>query len=97
MPMTLTDLLSQPIFWKLFIGYFAFSAIIGGLPSPEKVQQYGVKPGIGMLVYATIFGILHLFAGSVTRAALAFKIPGATADDSKSIDDSANGASAGGK
>lgn len=75
--MTFTDLISQPIFWKLLLGYWAFSALVGAIPSPDKVTQYGVKPGVGLLIYSTIFGFLHFFAGSLNRAALAFKLPGA--------------------
>lgn len=75
----LLELLKNPLVWKLLIGYWTFTALVGSLPSPEKVSVY-TKSGVALLIYGTIFGFLHIIAGTITRAALAFKVPGAQAE-----------------
>lgn len=78
---SLVQLLSNPLVLKVLIGYWIFSAFVSKMPSPNDVVK--VKPDIApmtLLVYQTVFGFLHGIAGSVSRAAIAFKVPGAVED-----------------
>jgi hypothetical protein len=79
----LIALLQNPVVWKVLIGYWAFSALVGALPSPTEVLA--VKPTldpIKLLVYKFFFSALHGLSGNLSRAAVAFKVPGAK-DDSQ--------------
>jgi hypothetical protein len=65
---SLVALVSNPLFWKVLVGYWIFSALIGPLPRPTEQSSQ---------LYRYLFGVLHSIAGNINRAALAFKLPGA--------------------
>jgi hypothetical protein len=72
------ELVGNPLVWKILITYWVFSAIVGAFPSPAEVKE--VKPDIGpisLLAYKTVFSALHGLSGNLSRAAVAFKVPGA--------------------
>ena len=73
----LMELATNPLVWKLLIGYWAFSAIAGALPSPDEVLR--VKPNVNpftLLAYKFAFSAIHGLSGNLSRAAIAFKLPG---------------------
>ena len=61
-------LLHNWVFWTMLGGYWVFSAAVGAMETPSTTS--GPK-------YRFLFRFAHLLAGNITRAAMAFKIPGA--------------------
>lgn len=68
---SLTELLSNRVFWEVILGYWVFSAMVGALPTP---------PQGGSIFYQFFFRFCHILSGNVSRAAVALKVPGAQAD-----------------
>ena len=68
---SLTELLSNRVFWEVIIGYWIFSAAVGAMPTPEQGSSMG---------YKFLFRFGHILSGNVSRAAVALKVPGAQAD-----------------
>lgn len=66
-----TELISNPLFWKILICYWVFSAAIGAMPTPKTD---------GSLFYQFVFRFGHILSGNVNRAAVALKVPGASND-----------------
>ena len=64
----LLALLHNWVFWVAIGGYWVFSAAVGALPTPTE------KNGPG---YVFLFRFAHGLSGNITRAAMAFKVPGA--------------------
>lgn len=52
---------------KIFAIYWFFSAIVGAMPTPTQ----DANP-----FYQFLFRFLHILAGNINRAAVAFKVPG---------------------
>lgn len=67
----ITDLLANPLVWKVLGGYWVFSAAIGAMPTPATSSN-------PFYVWAFRFG--HGLAGNLNRAAVALKVPGAEPD-----------------
>jgi hypothetical protein len=65
---SLTELLSNRIFWEVILGYWVFSAAVGALPTPPV--------GTSMF-YVFFFRFCHILSGNVNRAAVSLKVPGA--------------------
>jgi hypothetical protein len=66
-----TELITNPLFWKILACYWVFSAAIGAMPTP-KVD--------GSQWYQFVFRFGHILSGNVNRAAVALKVPGAPND-----------------
>jgi len=64
---TITDLLANPLFWKVLISYWVFSAAVGAMPTPIQGSS---------LFYQFLFRFLHGLSGNLNRAAVALKVPG---------------------
>lgn len=63
----LVSFFSNPLFWKVIVGYWVFSAAVDSMPSAtEKSSPF----------YAFAFRFLHTLAGNAKRAAQTFKVPG---------------------
>ena len=67
-------LLHNGVFWAILGSYWVFSAAVGALPTPTD------KSGPG---YVFLFRFAHGLSGNLTRAAMAFKVPGAQNGDSQ--------------
>lgn len=63
----LVELLSNPLFWKILISYWVFSAAVGAMPTPQQSSS-------GFYIWG--FRFLHGLSGNLNRAAVALKIPG---------------------
>ncbi len=70
----LVQVLSNPLFWAIMVGYWLFSAAIGSMETPSTTA-----PGW----HRFAFRFLHRLAGNLNRAAVQFKVPGASPDDVK--------------
>lgn len=66
-----TELLANPLFWKILLSYWVFSAAIGAMPTPKAD---------GSTLYMFIFRFGHALSGNLNRAAVALKVPGAPND-----------------
>lgn len=61
------EIISNPLVWKVLIGYWIFSAAVGALPTPtEKSPTW----------YVFAFRFAHALGGNLNRAAIALKVPG---------------------
>lgn len=69
MEQSLIALIENPLVWKLLIGYWIFSAAVGAMPTPETTSNKG---------YQFLFRFGHALSGNINRAAITFKVPGAT-------------------
>lgn len=65
---SITELLANPLFWKILLGYWVFSAAVGALPTPKLD---------GSMFYMFVFRFAHALSGNLNRAAVALKVPGA--------------------
>jgi hypothetical protein len=63
---SIVSFLSNPLLWKVIVGYWLFSSLVTALPKPN-----------GNKLYQFIYAFLHGVAGNIDRAAQAFKVPGA--------------------
>jgi hypothetical protein len=64
----ITELLANPVVWKVLGGYWVFSAAVGAMPTPnEKSADW----------YVFLFRFGHALSGNLNRAAVALKVPGA--------------------
>lgn len=68
----LLQLLANPLFWGVMAGYWLFSAAVGSLETPTMADSK---------LYRFFFRFLHRLAGNLNRAAIQFKIPGASPED----------------
>lgn len=66
---SITDLLANPLVWKVLGAYWVFSAAVGALPTPLQSDSR---------LYQFFFRFCHALSGNVNRAAVALKVPGAT-------------------
>lgn len=71
---SLSELLASRIFWEVILGYWIFSAVVGGMPTPKQGSSE---------IYIWAFRSLHIFSGNLNRAAIALKVPGAEAEQTK--------------
>lgn len=69
---SLSDLLASRIFWEVILGYWIFSAIVGGMPTPKVNSSE---------MYIWAFRSLHIFSGNLNRAAVALKVPGSQIEE----------------
>lgn len=67
----LHELLMNPVVWKVLVAYWVFSAFVGALPTPTDKSP---------AIYRFFFRFAHGLSGNLNRAALSFKIPGASDD-----------------
>lgn len=72
----LASLLSNKVFWMVIGGYWIYSAFAGALPTPAPT---------GSQFYKFFFSFCHILAGNMNRAAVAFRVPGATPGDSNAV------------
>lgn len=73
------ELLANPLVWKVLIFYWVFSAFVGALPlasDPRMAKVLVNRPG-WELAYCVFLAFLQGLSGNLTRAAIAFKVPGA--------------------
>lgn len=70
---SIAELLSNPLFWKILLSYWTFSAAVGALETPDTGSSK---------TYRFFFRFLHALSGNLNRAAIAFKVPGGI-DDTK--------------
>jgi hypothetical protein len=68
---SLMELISNPLVWKVVFAYWVFSAAIGALPTPDTDSAKW---------YIFLFRFGHGLSGNLTRAAIAFKVPGVEAE-----------------
>lgn len=68
---SLTDLLANPLVWKILFSFYIFSAIVGAMPTPKTDSH---------MAYQFLFRFMHILAGNLNRAAISLKVPGAQAD-----------------
>lgn len=84
----LSELFSNPVFIRFILSYFAFMAFAGALPSPAKVAEAGFSKK-SLLIYGVIFMFIHLLSINFSRAAVAFKLPGAQVEEGDKKSDAA--------
>jgi hypothetical protein len=63
---SLVELLSNPLFWKLLLSYWAFCSAVGALPDLKSTS-----PGW----YSFLYRFMHSFAGNLKSAAVRFNVP----------------------
>lgn len=61
----LTDFLSNPVVWKVLLGYWIFNSMTTALPLPN-----------GGKLYQFFYAFCHALAGNLDKAATIFKVPG---------------------
>jgi hypothetical protein len=61
----LADFFSNPLLWKIVVGYWIFNAAASSLPEPN-----------GNKLYQFAYRFIHTLAGNVDKAAAKFQLPG---------------------
>lgn len=74
---SIAEFLANPLVWKIILGYWTFSAIVGALETPDTRSSK---------LYRFAFRFLHGMSGNLNRAAVALKVPGEIANASKNQD-----------
>lgn len=64
----LTELLTNPLLWKVIGCYWLFSAAVSPMPMPKPTSSS---------FYVWFFGFMHALSGNLNRAAVALRVPGA--------------------
>lgn len=67
----ISELISNPLVWKLLGGYWLFSAAVGAMKTPKENSSEW---------YQFLFRFSHALSGNLNRAAVTFKVPGASND-----------------
>ena len=62
----LTDLITNPVVWKVIIAYWVASAVIGAMPTPTTSSAQW---------YVFLFRFGHILGGNLNRAAVKFGVP----------------------
>ena len=63
---SLIELISNPLVWKLLLGYWIFNAFAAALPQPN-----------GSKFYQFFYRFIHTLSGNLDRAAQKFNVPSA--------------------
>lgn len=67
MPSSLTELIANPLLWKILVCYWIFNAATTALPVPVNGNKF----------YRFFYGFMHALSGNIDRAASSFRVPGA--------------------